>query len=172
MLCEMCGTDRGRTSRVEVEGVTMQVCSECAKFGTAKEVPKPLREYGSPQSSIRSGPGFDTPGMARDRPPQRPRKDALSRDEEELVRDYPKRIRQARESMGLSHEDLGRKINEKKSVIAKLEGGTFRPNEGLIGKLQRHLGIKLKAKVEDYEHKTKNIGGPMTLGDLIKYEKA
>ena len=176
MLCEMCGTERGRLRPVEVEGVTMQLCSDCAKFGTEKAHEAPKHSVGSPQAGVRSGGadgGWSVPGMARPRRSGsgKPKKDALSHEELELVEDYPVRIRKARETLGISQEDLGKKMNEKKSVIAKLEGGTFRPDNKLIGKLERTLGIRLREKVEEVSIKTKDLGGPMTLGHYIKYEE-
>ena len=56
-------------------------------------------------------------------------------------------------------ENVGGQVNTMMSVIMEQTAQMHKENESL------------KAKVEDYEHKTKNIGGPMTLGDLIKYEK-
>src|SRR5439155_514208 len=47
----------------------------------------------------------------------------------ELMEDFPQMIRQARESRGWKQADLGAKINERASVIAKLESGTITPGD-------------------------------------------
>src|SRR5207253_2920297 len=66
----------------------------------------------------------------------------------ELAEDFPQRIRQAREARGWKQADLGAKINERVSVIAKLEAGTISPGDSLVRKLERELGIRLKERVE------------------------
>ena len=38
MICEMCGKDVTFCKKVTIEGVHLEVCAECAKFGTEKEV--------------------------------------------------------------------------------------------------------------------------------------
>ena len=42
MICEMCGKNVTFLRKVTIEGVLLEVCSECAKFGVGskKEVPK------------------------------------------------------------------------------------------------------------------------------------
>lgn len=86
----------------------------------------------------------------------------------ELAEDFPQRIRQAREARGWKQADLGAKINERVSVIAKLESGTISPGDTLVRKLERELGIKLKERVEPVAAKKQAVGGGVTLGDLIK----
>jgi putative transcription factor len=91
----------------------------------------------------------------------------------ELAEDYPKRISKARSKKGLTQEDLAKQINEKKSVISRLESGEMRPSDKLIKKLERTLDIKLKERMEFQieESKKKLTSGGVTLGDLIKMEK-
>jgi putative transcription factor len=45
--------------------------------------------------------------------------------------------------MGLTHEQLGMKMNEKAQLLKKFETGTLKPDEILAKKLERYLGIKL-----------------------------
>jgi putative transcription factor len=91
---------------------------------------------------------------------------------QEIVQDYSIKIRQAREKLGLTHEDLGKKINEKSSVIGKLETGKMTPNNILATKLEHALKIKLLAPIT--EEKVATMQTPraadreMTLGDLIQ----
>src|SRR5437870_10938400 len=77
----------------------------------------------------------------------------------ELAEDFPQRIRQAREARGWKQADLGAKINERVSVIAKLESGTISPGDSLVRKLERELGIKLKERVEPVAAKKPAAGG-------------
>jgi len=64
-------------------------------------------------------------------------------EELELKEDYYKVIKQAREKLGLSQEALGRKINEKPSVIKLLESGKLKPDNMLARKLEHFLKVQL-----------------------------
>ena len=100
-------------------------------------------------------------------------KDVYSQEESlELAEDYPQRIRQARMSRDWKQETLASKINEKKSVINKLESGDMRPNDELVAKLERILGIKLKEKISLTKPEAKQAYSKgLTLGDFVKAEK-
>ena len=67
----------------------------------------------------------------------------------ELVVNYGNMIRQSREKKGLSHEALGLQINEKVSIIKKLESEKLQPPDQLTKKLERFLNVKLLIKNED-----------------------
>ncbi len=135
------------------------VCASCAKFGD--EVNAPIVRKGS------------MPPLIAQRLEARKRRmtprDVYDRSgEEELAEDFATRIRQAREARRWKQADLGAKINEKASVIAKLESGAMTPGDALVKKLERELGIKLKERVEPVPMKKGSAGGGLTLGDLIK----
>ena len=89
----------------------------------------------------------------------------------ELAEDFHQRIRTAREARGWKQSDLGAKINEKASVIAKLEAGQMSPGDALVRKLERELGIRLKEKVQPIAAKKQSVRGTLTLGDLIKMQE-
>jgi putative transcription factor len=117
MECEVCGCPiAGKPSLVLIEGVAMNVCSGCATFG--KIIESARRE----QSSLDE----ETAGL-------------------EIVEDYPMLIRRARERMGLKQEELAKRLAERASVVQRLESGRLRPDERLLNKLERALGIKLSA---------------------------
>ncbi|PVU89604.1 hypothetical protein BB561_005262 [Smittium simulii] len=63
-----------------------------------------------------------------------------------------KAISQARQTKGITQKELGVKINEKQNTINDYEAGRAIPNQLLMGKLERALGIKLRGK---------NIGEPL-----------
>ena len=89
----------------------------------------------------------------------------------ELLEDFPQKIRRARESRGWKQADLGAKINERVSVIAKLESGAITPGDDLVRKLERELGIKLKERVQPIAVKKQAAGAGITLGDLVKMKE-
>jgi putative transcription factor len=68
---------------------------------------------------------------------------------------------------------LGKRINEKASVLSKLETGKMTPNNILVSKLEHALKIKLLISISEDK-----IPGPpqpqnreLTLGDLIQLSK-
>ena len=158
MICELCGRDVPHLKKVIIEGVLMNVCDECAKFGTevkGNKIPENVK--------------YLPPEIIRERiERKRRRRDKVLEEEEILVEDYPQRIRRARERLNMTQDELAKKILEKKTIISKLERGEMTPDEKLIKKLEKALHIKLKEKIStSYLPEEKKPKG-MTLGDLIK----
>jgi putative transcription factor len=169
MRCEVCGRKiREAPMRVVIEGAKLTVCTECSKHGksTWEEQPKPTA-MSQKQSAISLG----TPKLGAIQIRKRiitARVDTSN----ELVEDYADVIRQAREGIGLSTEDLGKKISEKESVLKKIETGKMAPTEQLISKLEHTLKIKLLVPVaEEKVSLPKAANREFTLGDAIKISK-
>jgi putative transcription factor len=164
MRCEVCGRKIiGPPNRAVIEGARMLACGECAKLGSvyfeAKNEPlmkKVTRRLPKPVLPTRRQP-------------------ALSETETtELVENFSGKIRQAREKMGLTLEEFGKKINEKASVLRKIETGKMTPDNILSEKLEHALHMKLLVPVSEPKVPTKALAGPRTpptLGDLIKVRK-
>ncbi len=148
MLCEMCGEDVAMTSRVRVEGSVLRVCPACAKFGTPLDAAVVARS-GGPEMSGRMPELEGTPVaqhvVARTR---RLEERDLFQDlpDMELAGDWFKRIRVAREKLTWTPEELGKRLNEKKSVVLKIETGAFRPPDAMIRKIEQLLKIRLRAE--------------------------
>jgi putative transcription factor len=159
----MCGQDVPKLRKITVEGSVLSVCQNCMKFGSGSE-------------SSKGGEGVAVPDTITERLERREKRlktrDVYEQAGEELALDYPERIRRARAQIGLSQEDLAKKINEKKSVVAKLEHGDMVPDEKLVKKLERTLDISLKEKLSSVAkpQKSEQTKG-MTLGDFIKIKK-
>lgn len=60
--------------------------------------------------------------------------------------DVGKLIQQGRQSKGLTQKDLATKINEKPQVITDYEAGRGIPNNVILGKIERAIGLKLRGK--------------------------
>jgi putative transcription factor len=163
MLCEMCGKQVTFCKKVTIEGVQLEVCSECARFGKEQKQAAPAK------------PAAPKPIIAQRLEVRERRgkpKDILEGiDREELVDDYSKRVRDARSSKGMSQKELAAKLNEKLNLIAKVELGDIRPDEKLIAKLQKELGIVLKEQVATVLAAKESKGRTLTLADLIRIEK-
>jgi putative transcription factor len=90
---------------------------------------------------------------------------------DEVAQDYDQRIRNARESRGLSQEELANQLNEKASVIRKLERGDVLPSDSIQRKLERALEISLTegaSEDDDTEWSGGSSTGSYTLGDVVK----
>ncbi|ORX53140.1 MBF1-domain-containing protein [Hesseltinella vesiculosa] len=66
-----------------------------------------------------------------------------------------KAIQQGRQAKGITQKDLAQLVNEKPQVVNEYEAGKAVPNQQILGKLERALGVKLRGK---------NIGEPLTFG--------
>ena len=146
MLCEMCGNDVPATSRIRIERSVLLLCPNCAKFGVPLDPP--------PAAPARPAPAVaGRPMVAATRAPSGRRR-LEERDlyqeigELELAPDWGHRVRAARDKMGWSPEDLGKKLNEKKSVVLKIETGDFHPPDALVRKLEHLLKVRLRAEPE------------------------
>ncbi|ELZ69785.1 XRE family transcriptional regulator [Haloferax sp. ATCC BAA-644] len=88
---------------------------------------------------------------------------------DEIATDYDDRIRQARESRGLSQEELAQSLNEKASLIRKLERGDIMPPDSVRKKIERKLDISLVEGESDDDSEWSGGGSTTTtLGDVVK----
>ena len=165
MRCEVCGHKiHGNPLTAEIEGARLTVCIECSKHGRIL-----TREETKPKAATPNQKAVPITAV-----PARKKPEAKVEITQEVVEGYPLKIRQARERLGLSHEDLGKKINEKESVLRKLETGKMEPNDMLVTKLEHALKIKLLTPISQEEKKKETLKPPsreLTLGDLIQLGK-
>ena len=168
MPCEMCGKEVPRLRKVMIDGTALEVCNECARFGQDAVRETPASEPPAAGPAAIATPPVRAPPVHHGK-----RKDALSAGEMELAEDYNKRIIQGRRRKDMTQEDLAKRLNEKKSVISRLETGEMRPSDNLIKRLEKVLEIKLMERVEfQLEPAKRQVGsGGVTLGDLIRMEK-
>ncbi len=159
----MCGKNVTFVKKVTIEGVELNTCSDCAKFGIeAKKAPKMEEPAAKPiitqRLEVREKRG-------------KPRDIYESGMREELVDDYAARIRNARSNKGMSQKDLAMKLNERVGVLAKVETGDMRPDDKLVAKLEKELGIKLKEKPTEVLAGKEGPRASLTLADLIRMQK-
>ncbi|MFW6017204.1 MAG: multiprotein bridging factor aMBF1 [Halapricum sp.] len=176
--CEMCGKETNSPNTVKIEGAELQVCDECAEFGTeVKTQQSSTSTKYSTSSSGSSGSGGSTAsssGGASTSSSQSSgggRRRDMFDEMDEVAQDYDERIRSARESAGISQEDLAKDLNEKASLIRKLEHGEVLPSDDVQRKLERELGIDLSAGStpdEDTEWEGGSASGEYTLGDVVE----
>ncbi len=163
MQCEVCGCRiGGKPLTVIIEGAKLTCCVECARLGKVYH-----EEFRSERIVHKS-----SVKPVRRKEPILKKEGAPSGTSTELVEDFGSKIRQAREKLGLSHEELGKRINEKVSVLRKIETGKMEPDDRLTTILERTLKIKLLVLTKNEkasESKTKKMGSrELTLGDIVR----
>jgi len=145
MNCDMCSSE-GKLFKVIVEDATLNVCHECSKFGRVvgvvkQEIEIEVRHHTVPQTEI-----MDI-----------------------VVGDYAEKIRKKREGLGLKQEEFAKKVNEKESLIQKIESGKFEPSIGLAKKIGSFLKLNLTEEYEEkHESPVKTKTDAFTIGDFIK----
>ena len=168
----MCGAETASPKTIKVEGAELDVCDNCVDFGTEVKTQqssststKYSTSSSSGKSSGSSGTSQSSSGGSRSRPSD------MFDDMDEVAQDYDDRIRSARESRGLSQEDLAKELNEKASLIRKLERGDMLPSDSVQKKLEKKLEISLtvgSGGADDEEWSGGSSTGGTTLGDVVK----
>jgi putative transcription factor len=153
MQCEVCGSEiRGRPSYRIIEGGRMTVCARCADFGSRDWDP---RQRSAPRRRLQRR--------------TQPRNEVEAAEVLELVEDYGTKIRKARQARRMTVEDLAKKINEKESVIKKLEKEELSPDRNLVRKIKNSLGLEILVLGEATPI---SVGGKVvtgrTLGEIMK----
>jgi putative transcription factor len=166
----MCGTTVADPKTVKVEGAELDVCGDCAEFGT--EVRQDTSsststKYSTSSSSTSSSSASTSSGSSGGG-----RRRDMFDEMDEVATDYDDRIRNAREAEGLSQEELADQLNEKVGVIRKLERGDTLPTDEVQRKLESALGVSLSdgGGDEEYEFDSDegSATGSYTLGDVVK----
>jgi len=144
MDCEMCGEEEA-SFLILVEGAKLHVCSNCAKYGKVLSAPSPP-----------------------------PKKVELKKEKPEIdvVADYGRKIREARERMKIDRKVLAELVNEKESFLERVENEKALPSATLGAKLERVLGVKLFEEIKHEHVETKKEKkGELTLGDVVVVKK-
>jgi len=151
--------------RKVIEGAKLTVCYKCAGFGSADWNNRPAVTTMTGKPFVISAP---KPRPAADRPPRLDAVEAI--EQTEFIEDYGAQIRKARQRLGLSEKDLAKKMQEKESVVKKLENESIVPDVKLLQKIKTHLGLNLIEREDKQSSKTTVIAkaaGARTLGDMV-----
>jgi putative transcription factor len=107
--------------------------------------------------------------VAAARTKSKPRSSGVLLDDMELIEDYAKAIRSARQKKNLSQEELAQKIGERISTLQSIESGRLKPTGKTIRGLERELDISLLEAVGTIPIKTSRgaSGAGPTLGDRV-----
>ncbi|AJF62602.1 MAG: hypothetical protein QT11_C0001G0459 [archaeon GW2011_AR20] len=138
--CELCGRSEILTKAI-IESSLLNVCENCAKFGKAI--------------------------LVKQHAAAKPLKQKTTEIINIINPDYPGIIKNAREKLGMKQEDLAKKIDEKLSVMHKLETGNLQPTLLLAKKLEKILNIKLIEVYQETNEKLNLKDSTLTIGDLV-----
>ncbi|WP_440060109.1 multiprotein bridging factor aMBF1 [Thermogladius sp. 4427co] len=159
--CEMCGREvlnERECRKVVVEGSILVVCPDCYRRLISGGKAKPYVEE-------------------QKKPPVVPKIKVQPartsfRDELEIVEDYAKRIKEARERLGWTQAVLASKVRESENTIKRIESGKLKPSLELARRLERVLGIKLvERSPEEPVSESRVREDYFTIGDLIRVNK-
>jgi len=167
--CPICGGKIwGRGQKVMMEGARITVCQSCAQYGT-KIQNKPKSSF----SSIK--PSYQRSNISRPKNLQIKKKiRANSLDDMEIVSDYAKKVRNARMVKKLNQDQFAQKLNEKPSLIRRIESGKVKPTIKLAQKIQKVYNIALLKKTDEIEVNTKRYmkkTQATSLGDIAFIKK-
>ena len=158
MNCDICGREiSGQPYKVRVEGAKMLVCGRCRNLGRPyEEEPSVRRTSGRPIVLLRS---------TQRKAPELPK----GMEELDITEDYSERVRHQRMKLGLSQEELAKRVKEKLSVMQKIETGKMTPNTKLCRELEHELKIKLLVpRKETTEVPRTAAPAEITLGDILR----
>jgi len=141
--CPICGGKIwGRGQKVLIEGAKITVCQSCAQYGV--KIKKVSRTNDMVKQNY-AKPNFPTKKKAYNRQID----DGL-----EIVTDYVTRIRKARNSRGLNQDQFAQKLNEKPSLLRRIEAGKVEPTIKLAKKIEQVYEITLVKKVDEIDPST------------------
>jgi len=148
MDCEICGRRIvGKSFKIILEGSEVTVCENCKEYGIEKpKVSAPIKSKQT-KRSIKIDFG------------------------EELVENFHEIIRREREKRGWSQEELAKRIQEKVSLIRKIENAEITPEPEVVEKLERLFNIKLRENIEEVQVESKKRNLTLTLGDIVVIKK-
>ncbi len=118
--CELCGKDTDSLKKAKIEGATLKVCDSCADMGETVET-----------------------GGKKTRKKKKKKSRTRKKKTKTLDPNYGDKVKQAREGEKLSITEVADDLNEKESVIKKVEGEELKPDRSLASKLSKKFGIDL-----------------------------
>ena len=160
MNCDICGRNISEQAfRVKVEGAKLLVCNSCQSLGKPYHEEPILKPPSSPprtqvERRVAVGKMATLP---------------MGMDEFDIAEDYAERVRRQRMKLGITQEDLAKRVKERLSLIQKIETGKMLPEQRLCRALEHELRIKLlvpRKEVSDVPKTT--VPKQVTLGDIIR----
>jgi putative transcription factor len=161
--CPICGGVIWKGQRVLIEGAKITVCQSCAKQG------KILYDSSIKSSQIK-------PVTPKTSKPTKLFREAERFEKTEIIKNYAQIIHKTRVSANLNQDQFAKKLNEKPSLIRRIEAGKVEPTLELAKKIEKVYQIKLitesdkiEPSVQSSKYMKKSTGS--TLGDIAFVKK-
>jgi putative transcription factor len=156
LYCDICGKAPVR-AQILLEGAKLLACGSCMRGG------KILHRF------IDDETGAGGPGTAAGGPY------TVVEATEEIIEEFGKILRSARERIGLPLSVVAERIREKESYLHAIEGGRLVPTLEVARKLEKELGVKLiertSATVAPTGPGASKAYTPPTLADMVDVKK-
>nr|WP_245527040.1 multiprotein bridging factor aMBF1 [Acidianus hospitalis] len=150
--CEMCGMPiRGKGFTVVYEGSIITVCEVC--YSKIKKSAKIYEEKPKKAQIIKQ----QSQNINNKKPEI----------EVEVVDDYYKVIKSARERLGLTTKQLADKMKVSENIIKRFEQGKLKPTIEQAKELEKILSVKLLYTVSNEETQRGEKSFELTLGDIV-----
>jgi len=128
--CEICGVEiKGKAQYIAIGSSRLQVCQKCAPYGTVVMLDK----------KAKTTPAGEPPPLVKAKRRLYEQMDLELEAELEIGEDYGRRVKEAREKAGLKQAELAKRINEKQSLVRKIENEEIIPSKAVWGKIERVL---------------------------------
>jgi len=163
--CPICGGKIwGKGQKVLIEGAKMTVCQSCAQYGKkviSKTKPSSIgtisiiKQKNSKSKSSNKTSSTLEPSI-------------------EIVSDYSKRIRNARTQNNLTQEQFAQKLNEKPSLIRRIESGKVEPDLKLAKKIEEVYNIQILKTTDEIKVNTEKYmkkSSTPSMGDIAFIKK-
>ncbi|MEM5872547.1 MAG: multiprotein-bridging factor 1 family protein [Candidatus Aenigmatarchaeota archaeon] len=138
--CEICGS-KNANKKIKIDNAILEVCENCINFG--EEIP-----IFKIEKNVKIIP-------------------KLEEMEEAVIPNFNLLIKKERTKRNLTQEELAKKLNEKVSVIKRIEEG-WEPPINIIKKIERFFNIKLLEKIEEKTIENKASKTDLTIGDIVE----
>jgi len=151
--CELCGAPiKGNGITVSYEGSIITVCQSCyTKIKKSAKIVDKIEKKEEKKKIKTSLPKLSTEV------------------ELEVVDEYYKIIKEARERLGLTQQQLAQQLKVSENIIKRFEAGKLKPTLQQAKQLEKILNVKLLVPVEEGEEEE---GGEkdfwLTLGDVAQ----
>ncbi|HID19581.1 MAG TPA: TIGR00270 family protein [Methanophagales archaeon] len=122
--CEVCGAEiKGKAQYVVIGDSKLRVCKACAQFGTVVVEDRKVKagRVVHAKSKLYEQMDHDI--------------------EVEVEEDYGRKLKEAREKVGIKQAELAKRINEKQSLLRKIENEEIVPSEEVMRKIARVLNF-------------------------------
>jgi putative transcription factor len=168
-VCELCGgTFYGKPVIVDLDGYKASLCNNCAR--KVKKVKRKEEGVTLPQKKLEKP--LEKPSLSK---PMELRIPKREKEEIELVEDYGRKIREAREALGLSIEQVAAALNIKASLLRNIESERVVPSFEVARSIEKLLEVSIIQRNPERSYVTSSapqqVYSSITLGEAVEVKR-